>query len=39
MLGHLVVGRYGVNSGEQSSPAQDAGWVSRLFRALLRKKP
>lgn len=38
MLGHLVVGRYGSPAGEQSPRPHDAGWMTRMFRALFRKK-
>lgn len=39
MLGHLVVGRYGSQTEAHTSPSPDSGWMTRMLRALFRRKP
>jgi len=39
MLGHLVVGRFASGSDEKIYAAHESGWMTRMFRALFRKKP
>lgn len=38
MLGHLVVGRYGSQTEAHILPSRDSSWMTRMFRALFRKK-
>jgi len=38
MLGHLVLGRYGSAPQTQPAAPREPGWMTRVIRALLRKR-
>jgi len=39
MLGHLVLGRYNSDGESKTLAAREAGWMSRVFRSIFRKRP
>ena len=38
MLGHLVLGRYAAANETPAGAGREAGWMTKLFRAVFRKR-
>jgi len=38
MMGHLVLGRYGMDNEQRTPVTRETGWMTKVFRSLFRKR-